>query len=123
MSEQNLKYTKEHEWVRVEGDIGVVGITAHAQDALGDITFIENPKIGAKFSQGDQTGTVESVKAVSEIYSPVSDEITAINKELENNPELVNQDPYQKGWLYKVKLSNKSEIDNLLSYDCYQKLL
>lgn len=123
MSEKNLKYTKEHEWVRVEGDIGVVGITEHAQDALGDITFIENPKVGTKFSQGDQTGTVESVKAVSEIYSPVSGEITATNKELENNPELVNQDPYEKGWLYKVKLSNKGEVDKLLNYESYQKLL
>ena len=123
MSEQNLKYTKEHEWVRVEGNIGVVGITAHAQDALGDITFIENPRIGTVFSQGEQTGTVESVKAVSEIYSPVSGEITEINKALENSPELVNQDPYVGGWLYKVKLKNKAEVDALLSYDEYQKLL
>ena len=123
MSEQNLKYTKEHEWVRVEGNIGVVGITAHAQDALGDITFIENPRIGTNFSQGEQTGTVESVKAVSEIYSPVSGEITEINKALENSPELVNQDPYVGGWLYKVKLKNKAEVDALLSYDEYQKLL
>jgi glycine cleavage system H protein len=123
MSEQNLKYTKEHEWVRVEGNIGVVGITAHAQDALGDITFIENPRIGTVFSQGEQTGTVESVKAVSEIYSPVSGEITEVNKTLENSPELVNQDPYVKGWLYKVKLKNKAEVDALLSYDEYQKLL
>ena len=123
MSEQNLKYTKEHEWVRVEGNIGVVGITAHAQDALGDITFIENPRIGTVFSQGEQTGTVESVKAVSEIYSPVSGEITEINKALENSPELVNQDPYVGGWLFKVKLKNKAEVDALLSYDEYQKLL
>ena len=123
MSEQNLKYTKEHEWVRVEGNIGVVGITAHAQDALGDITFIENPRIGTNFSQGEQTGTVESVKAVSEIYSPVSGEITEINKALENSPELVNQDPYVGGWLFKVKLKNKAEVDALLSYDEYQKLL
>ena len=123
MSEKNLKYTKEHEWVRVEGNVGVVGITDHAQEALGDITFIENPKIGSSFKQGDQTGTVESVKAVSEIYSPVSGEVVEINKELENSPELVNQDPYTKGWLFKVKLKDKAEADKLLSYDEYQKLL
>ena len=123
MIEKNLKYTKEHEWVRVEGNIGVVGITDHAQDALGDITFIENPSIGATFAQGGQTGTVESVKAVSEIYSPVSGEIVEVNKALENSPELVNQDPYEAGWLYKIKLKDKLEIDKLLSYDQYQKLL
>ena len=123
MSEKDLKYTKEHEWVRVEGNIGVVGITDHAQDALGDITFIENPKIGTTFSQGDQTGTVESVKAVSEIFSPVSGEIIEVNKVLENSPELVNKDPYAGGWLFKVKLKDKSELDKLLTYDQYQKLL
>ena len=123
MSEKDLKYTKEHEWVRVEGNIGVVGITDHAQDALGDITFIENPRIGTAFAQGDQTGTVESVKAVSEIFSPVSGEITEINKELENSPELVNKDPYVGGWLFKVKLKDKTEVDKLLTYDQYQKLL
>lgn len=123
MSEKNLKYTKEHEWVRVEGNIGVVGITQHAQDALGDITFIENPRIGSTFSQGDQTGTVESVKAVSEIYSPVSGEIIEINKALENSPELVNKDPYIGGWLFKIKLKNPNEVEKLLDYDQYQKLL
>lgn len=122
MSEKNLKYTKEHEWVKLEGDVGVVGITNHAQEALGDVTFIENPSVGATFSQGEQTGSIESVKAVSEIYCPVSGEIVEVNEALSNNPELVNQDPYS-AWLFKIKLSNKGEVSGLLSYDEYQKTL
>jgi glycine cleavage system H protein len=105
MNPQDLLYAKSHEWVRVDGDVAVVGITHFAQEQLGDLTFIELPQIGAMAEAGAEIGTVESVKAASEIYSPISGEIFEINAELENAPELVNQDAFGAGWMYKVKLS------------------
>jgi glycine cleavage system H protein len=105
MNPQDLLYAKSHEWVKIDGDSATVGITHFAQEQLGDLTFIELPQVGAMAEAGTEIGTVESVKAASEIYSPISGEITEINTELENAPELVNQDAFGAGWMFKVKLS------------------
>jgi glycine cleavage system H protein len=123
MNPSELKYTKEHEWVRVEGAEAVVGITDHAQSALGDITFIELPKVGRKVRQGDGVSTVESVKAASDIYTPVSGEIAAVNQELVNAPETVNKSAYEKGWIFKVKLSSPGEIASLMDAASYEKFV
>ena len=114
------RYTKEHEWVRVEGDIGTVGITDHAQHELGDIVYVDVPKIGARVDQGKSLGSVESVKAVSEIYSPVSGEVTEVNGILAQSPEKLNEDPHGAAWLVKVRLSAAGEIKNLMSAADYQ---
>lgn len=119
---EDLVYTKEHEWAKMDGDVVVVGITDYAQDQLGDIVFVEMPEVGDSFSGGDEFGTLESVKAVSELYIPISGEITAVNEELEDSPELINQDPYT-GWIVKVKPENNSELENLLSRDGYLDVL
>jgi glycine cleavage system H protein len=120
---ENYKYTKEHEWVLVEGDTGTVGITDHAQDELGDIVYVDLPKLGAKFDKGQSFGSVESVKAVSDIYSPVAGEVTAINELLAQHPETLNEDPHGAGWLIKLKLSSADELKNLLSAEDYQKYI
>ena len=117
------KYTKEHEWVHVEGEIGTVGITDHAQSELGDIVFIELPKPGAKINKGETFGSVESVKAVSDIYSPVSGEVTEVNEALSSNPEKLNEDPHGNAWLAKVKLSAPAEINGLLSAADYESYI
>ena len=114
------RYTKEHEWVRVEGDIGTVGITDHAQHELGDIVYVDLPKVGARVDQGKSLGSVESVKAVSEIYSPVSGEVTEVNSVLAQSPEKLNEDPHGAAWLVKVRLSAADEIKNLMSAADYQ---
>jgi glycine cleavage system H protein len=114
------RYTKEHEWVRVEGDIGTVGITDHAQHELGDIVYVDVPKIGAHVDQGKSLGSVESVKAVSEIYSPVSGEVTEVNGVLAQSPEKLNEDPHGAAWLVKIRLSAADEIKNLMSAADYQ---
>ena len=114
------RYTKEHEWVRAEGDIGTVGITDHAQHELGDIVYIDLPKVGARLDQGKSLGSVESVKAVSEIYSPVSGEVTEVNSVLAQSPEKLNEDPHGAAWLVKVRLSAADEIKNLMSAADYQ---
>jgi glycine cleavage system H protein len=114
------RYTKEHEWVRVEGDIGTVGITDHAQHELGDIVYVDVPKIGARVDQGKSLGSVESVKAVSEIYSPVSGEVTEVNGVLAQSPEKLNEDPHGAAWLVKIRLSAAGEITNLMSAADYQ---
>ncbi|MGA7415109.1 MAG: glycine cleavage system protein GcvH [Bryobacteraceae bacterium] len=119
----NFKYTKEHEWVSVEGDTGTIGITDHAQEELGDIVFVNLPKIGSKTEKGQSFGSVESVKAVSDIYSPVSGEVTAINDLLSTSPEKLNEDPHGAAWLIKLKLSAPAEINDLLSADDYQKYI
>ena len=119
----NLKYTKEHEWVRDNGDGTVtVGITDFAQGELGDIVFVELEPEGSEFDQDEVFGTVEAVKTVSELYSPVSGEITEINVALEDDPELVNNEPYGDGWMVKIKLSDPSELDALLSAEEYAEL-
>jgi glycine cleavage system H protein len=117
----NFHYTKEHEWVRVEGDIGVVGISDHAQKELGDIVYVDLPKPGAHLEQGKPLGSVESVKAVSDIYSPVSGEVVEVNALLSATPEKLNEDPHGDAWLVKIKLSAPDEIKRLLSADDYQK--
>ena len=111
----NLKYAKSHEWVRVEGDSAVVGISDHAQHELTDIVYVELPQVGDRVEAGKDCAVVESVKAASDIYAPVTGDIVAVNEELSRTPELVNQDPYGKGWMFKVKLSDLPEIGELLS--------
>jgi glycine cleavage system H protein len=120
---QNLKYTKDHEWVRVEGDVAVIGITDFAQHELGDIVYVEIETIGETLSQEEVFGSVEAVKTVSDLFMPVSGEILELNEELEANPELVNTDPYEGGWMVKVRLTNAAELDTLLSADDYQALI
>ncbi len=117
----DLKYTKEHEWLRIENDIAVVGITDYAQSELGDIVYIEFPEKGSTFSQNDSMGTIEAVKTVADLYAPVSGEVVEVNEELADTPELVNQDPYEKGWMVKIKLNNPSEVDALLDSAAYKE--
>ena len=119
----NFRYTKEHEWIDAKGDSGTVGITDYAQHELGDVVFVELPKVGAKLVAGKPLGTVESVKAVSEIYSPVSGEVTEINSTLSDSPEKINSDPHGAAWLIKVKLSNSGEISGLMDAAAYQKYI
>ena len=119
----NFYYTKEHEWVRMEGDIAVVGITDHAQEELGDIVYVELPKVGDTLEQGKTLGSVESVKAVSDVYAPVSGEIVALNPVLAKTPEKLNQDPHGEAWLVKIKLTAPDEIKQLLSAADYQKYI
>ena len=120
MYPENLHYTKEHEWVRVDGDTGVVGITDHAQKELGDIVYVDLPKVGAAAEKGKTLGSVESVKAVSDVYAPVTGEVTAVNEALTTAPEKLNEDPQGEAWLVKIKLSNPEEIKQLLSAADYQ---
>jgi len=115
----NLRYAKSHEWVRTEGDIAVVGISDHAQHELTDIVYVEAPETGARVEAGKECAVVESVKAASDIYAPVSGEIVATNEELTSVPELINQDPYSKGWMFKIKMSDPGELADLLSPDDY----
>jgi glycine cleavage system H protein len=117
----NLKYTKEHEWLRIEDGTAVVGITEYAQSELGDIVFIEFPEKGKTFSQNDSIGTIEAVKTVADLYAPVSGEVVEINEELTENPALVNQDPYDKGWMLKIQLSNPTEVDTLMDSSVYKE--
>ena len=112
---KNLKYAKSHEWVRVEGDIAVVGITDHAQHELTDVVYVETPAVDSRVEAGGECAVVESVKAASDIYAPVTGDIVEVNEELSRTPELVNQDPYGKGWMFKVKLSDLTEVGELLS--------
>ena len=123
MYPDNYRYTKEHEWVHVEAGAGTVGITDHAQHELGDIVFVELPKLGAIVEQGKAFAVVESVKAASDIYAPVSGEVIAINDALTNAPETLNSDPHVGGWIAKIKLSAPEEIDRLLSSTDYQTYL
>ncbi len=120
---ENLKYTKDHEWVRIEGNIGTVGITEYAQGELGDVVFIELPKIGTKVEFGQTFGTVEAVKAVSDLYSPITGEVTDVNKEIQDSPELVNKEPYERGWMIKIKIENAAELNTLLDVEAYKKLI
>ena len=123
MVPDDLKYTKEHEWIRIDGDEGTVGITDYAQGELGDIVFVELPEPGAKVKQMKSLGTIEAVKAVSDIYAPVSGEVLESNPALKNKPELINSDPYGEGWIIKLQIEDPSELDNLLSPADYEKLL
>ena len=120
MYPDNFRYTKEHEWVLVEGDTGTIGITDHAQQSLGDIVYVDLPKVGVRVELGKSLGSVESVKAVSDIYSPLSGEVTEINKSLADAPEKLNQDPHGAAWLVKIHLNAPAEIQNLMSAAEYQ---
>ncbi len=115
----DLKYAKSHEWVRVSGDVATVGITDHAQHELTDIVFVELPESGRKIKAGDDCAVVESVKTASDIYSPVSGEVTEVNRAVVDDPALVNSDPYGDGWFYKIKLSNPAELSGLMSPEQY----
>jgi glycine cleavage system H protein len=117
---ENFRYTKEHEWVSVNGDIGTVGITFHAQGELGDIVYVDMPTPGAAVTAGESFGSVESVKAVSEIYSPVTGEVVEANDTLKDAPEKLNDDPHGEAWLVKIRLSDKSQIDDLMDASEYQ---
>ncbi len=116
----NFRYTKEHEWIDLQGDTGTIGITDYAQHELGDVVFVELPKIGTKLTAGKPLGTVESVKAVSEIYSPVSGEVTAINDALADSPEKINTDPHASAWLIKLKVANTADVLSLMDAAAYQ---
>lgn len=117
---EELKYADSHEWARLDGDIVTVGITDHAQDALGDVVYVELPEVGDELSAGDEAGVVESVKAASDIYTPVSGEIVEVNSALEDAPETINDEPYDAGWMFKVRVNDVAELENLLSAADYQ---
>jgi glycine cleavage system H protein len=117
---EDLHYSKDHEWVRVDGNIAIVGITDYAQDSLGDVVYVELPKAGEKFAANESFGSVESVKAVSEVFSPVSGEIAEANDSLTDEPEKVNTDPYGDGWMIRVKMSAAGEVDSLLTAAEYE---
>ena len=124
MNPPDLKYSKEHEWVRSESDsVVVMGITEFAQDSLGDVVFVEIPDEDAELTQGEKMGEIESVKAVSDLYSPVSGKVIKRNESLIDNPELVNEGPFEQGWMLKVEIKDASELDNLLSADDYNSFL
>jgi len=118
--EKGLKYASTHEWVRVEGNIAVVGISDHAQSELGELVYVELPEVGTEVMAGDETGVVESVKAASDVYAPVTGSIIEVNDVLENTPDLVNSEPYGEGWLYKIRFSDEGELDDLLSSEQYE---
>ncbi len=120
---QGLKYTKEHEWVKVEGDRAVIGITDHAQSLLGDVVFVELPEAGAEFGAHDSLGTIESVKAVSDVYSPVSGKVVEVNKALEDSPDAVNRDAFGEGWIVVLEISAPAELDGLLTAEEYEQFL
>lgn len=118
-----LKYTEEHEWVKKEGDLVVVGITDHAQDALGDVVYVETGEVGDEIEMNETFGVVESVKAASDLFAPLSGEIVEVNEALEDTPELVNSDPYGEAWMIKIRLSDPSQWDKLLDAEAYQQLI
>lgn len=123
MYPKNLKYTSEHEWVEVNGDTCTVGITLYAVEQLGDITYVELPKVGEKVKQHGEAATVESVKAASDVYAPVGGEVVEVNKALEDTPELVNENPYVQGWFFKLKGVSQSELSGLMDAAAYQKFI
>ena len=120
---ENLKYTKDHEWVKIEGDIASVGITDFAQNELGDIVYLEVDTVGETLEKEETFGTIEAVKTVSDLFMPVSGEVIEFNEELESSPDIINKDPYEKGWIIKIKLSNKEELKELISVDKYKELV
>ena len=117
----DIKYTKDHEWVQAEGGSATVGITVHAQDALGDVVFVDLPEVGKSFAQGEVAGVVESVKAAADVFMPVSGEITEVNEALRADPSLANSDPLGAGWFFKLKLADASQLDALLDATAYEK--
>lgn len=123
MVPDDRKYTQEHEWIQVEDGVGTIGVTEFAAGELGDVVFVELPETGSEFSQGDTVGTIESVKAVADLYLPVSGEVVEINEAVVDSPELVNGDPMDEGWLVKVRLADPSEVDQLMDAAAYNSLL
>jgi glycine cleavage system H protein len=117
------RYTKDHEYIRVEGDAGIVGISDYAQGQLGDVVFVELPSVGKTLAKGDEAAVVESVKAASEVYAPVSGEVVEVNSELESSPGTVNEDPAGRGWFMKIRLTNQSELDGLMTEEQYQEFV
>jgi glycine cleavage system H protein len=120
---KDLRYTKEHEWVRVRGQEAEVGITDFAQGELGDVVFVELPAVGARVAQMKSFGTIDAVKTVSDLFAPVSGEVAAVNTALKQDPALINQSPYEKGWMIRIKMTNPAEVDALLSAEAYEKAL
>ncbi|MEM9201071.1 MAG: glycine cleavage system protein GcvH [Actinomycetota bacterium] len=120
---ESLRYSKEHEWVRVDGDRAVIGITDYAQDALGDVVYVDPPEVGSDLSAGDSFGEVESTKSVSELYAPISGSVASVNSDLEGEPEKLNADPYGEGWICTVTMSDPSELDGLLDAEAYQTFI
>ena len=120
---KNVYFTKQHEWIRIDGDVGTVGISDYAQDSLGDIVYVELPEIGAAFESGQEVSLVESVKAASEVYAPVSGEIVEVNTALESDPAMVNSAAQDGGWFYKIKLADPSQLEGMMSTDQYNEFL
>jgi len=120
---EDLKYTKEHEWAKIEGDIATIGITDFAQSELSDIVYVELPALGEMLEQMQPFGSIEAVKTVADLYAPLSGEVIEVNEELETNPGIVNEDPYGLGWMIKIRITNPEEIQNLLSAEEYKKLI
>lgn len=120
---EELKFSKEHEWVKVEGDTATIGISQHAQEELGDIVYVELPKVGTQLNAMGEFGVVESVKSVSTLFSPVSGEVSAVNDALSQNPETVNKDPYKEGWMIKVKMKNPADLNPLMDSSSYQSFI
>ena len=123
MVPDDRKYSQEHEWILVEGDTATIGVTDHAASELGDIVFVELPEVGMEVNQNDVAGTIESVKAVADLFVPVGGEVVAVNEAVVDNPELVNNSPMEDGWLMKIKLADPGEVDNLLTAAAYEELL
>ena len=119
----DVKYTKDHEWVRVTGTTGTVGITEYAQGELGDVVFVELPAVGKKFAQGESFGTVEAVKAVSDLFSPISGAVLDVNKRIQDSPELVNKESFSDGWMIKISIDKPAELDALMDAEAYKKLV
>ncbi|MFZ5951075.1 MAG: glycine cleavage system protein GcvH [Candidatus Rifleibacteriota bacterium] len=117
-----MKFTKDHEWANLEGNVAIIGITDYAAHQLGDVVFVEKPAVGAQVKKGATIGTIESVKTVSDLYSPLTGEVVAVNDELDSNPGLLNEDPHGKGWILKIKLANPAEMNELLSEADYKKI-
>ncbi|MDK2888522.1 MAG: glycine cleavage system protein [Thermoanaerobacter sp.] len=119
----DLKYSKDHEWIRVEGNRGTVGVTHYAQETLGDVVYVDLPRVGDKVKAGESFGTVESVKSVSDLYAPVSGEVVEVNREVMDHPDLINKDPYGSGWLIVIEMSDPGELDNLMDARAYEEMV
>ncbi len=120
---QDLKYTKEHEWCRIENNVAIIGITDFAQSELGDIVFVEFPNLNDEIKQNDTVGTIEAVKTVADLYSPLSGKIIEINESLETEPNLINDSPYDNGWIFKIEINSKDEVNNLLDSNSYKEII
>ncbi len=120
---EDLKYTREHEWVSIDGSVATIGITDHAQEQLGDVVFVELPSVGDRVEKADAFGVVESTKAVSDVYAPLSGEVSEVNDDLPDNPELINEDPYGDGWMVKITLGDQADLEDLMTADEYRKFI